>query len=126
MPVLRSPLGNRPIADIKPLELLDVLTRMEKRGATEKLKKVRQRCGEVWKYAIITGRAEYNPAPDLASAFIPHKREHYTHSLLISDLAFCGVLCFLGDGSLHQSQNLWRSKNNYFISVIIMFKNITF
>ncbi|PHM64004.1 integrase [Xenorhabdus stockiae] len=72
-------IGDRPIADIKPLELLDVLTRMEKRGATEKLKKVRQRCGEVWKYAIITGRAEYNPAPDLASAFIPHKREHYPH-----------------------------------------------
>lgn len=72
-------IGDRPIADIKPLELLDVLSRMEKRGATEKLKKVRQRCGEVWKYAVITGRAEYNPAPDLASAFIPHKREHYPH-----------------------------------------------
>ncbi|ETS30079.1 protein of unknown function (DUF4102), partial [Photorhabdus khanii NC19] len=61
-------IGDRPIADIKPLELLDVLSRMEKRGATEKLKKVRQRCGEVWKYAVITGRAEYNPAPDLAGA----------------------------------------------------------
>ncbi len=61
------------------MELLEVLSIMEKRGATEKLKKVRQRCGEVWKYAIITGRAEYNPAPDLASAFVPHKREHYAH-----------------------------------------------
>ncbi|MCP9270084.1 tyrosine-type recombinase/integrase [Xenorhabdus sp. XENO-1] len=72
-------IGDRPIADIKPLELLDVLSIMEKRGATEKLKKVRQRCGEVWTYAIITGRAEYNPAPDLARAFIPHQREHYAH-----------------------------------------------
>ncbi|CAQ84820.1 MULTISPECIES: tyrosine-type recombinase/integrase [Photorhabdus] len=72
-------IGDRPIAEIKPLELLEVLSIMEKRGTTEKLKKVRQRCGEVWKYAIITGRAEYNPAPDLASAFIPHKREHYAH-----------------------------------------------
>ncbi|OTA21717.1 integrase [Xenorhabdus beddingii] len=72
-------IGDRPIAEIKPLELLEVLSIMEKRGATEKLKKVRQRCGEVWKYAIITGRAEYNPAPDLASAFVPHKREHYAH-----------------------------------------------
>ncbi|OTA16983.1 integrase [Xenorhabdus beddingii] len=52
---------------------------MEKRGVTDKLKKVHQRCGEVWTYAIITGRAEYNPAPDLASAFIPHQREHYAH-----------------------------------------------
>ncbi len=78
-------IGDRPIADIKPLELLEVLSIMEKRGATEKLKKVRQRCGEVWKYAIITGRAEYNPAPDLAGAFIPHKREHYAH-LMVSEL----------------------------------------
>lgn len=78
-------IGDRPITDIKPLELLEVLSIMEKRGATEKLKKVRQRCGEVWKYAIITGRAEYNPAPDLAGAFIPHKREHYAH-LMVSEL----------------------------------------
>ncbi|HGD3320619.1 MULTISPECIES: tyrosine-type recombinase/integrase [Proteus] len=78
-------IGNRPIVEIKPIELLEVLSIMEKRGATEKLKKVRQRCGEVWKYAIITGRAEYNPAPDLASAFVPHKREHYAH-LSVSEL----------------------------------------
>lgn len=74
-------IGERPIAEIKPLELLEVLSIMEKRGVTEKLKKVRQRCGEVWKYAIITGRAEYNPAPDLASAFIPHQRENYPYLL---------------------------------------------
>lgn len=72
-------IGHRPIKDIKPLELLAVLSKLEERGATEKLKKVRQRCGEVWKYAIVTGRAEYNPAPDLASATKPHKREHYAH-----------------------------------------------
>lgn len=74
-------IGDHPIAEIKPLELLEVLSIMEKRGVTEKLKKVRQRCGEVWKYAIITGRAEYNPAPDLASAFIPHQRENYPYLL---------------------------------------------
>ncbi|WP_016256262.1 tyrosine-type recombinase/integrase, partial [Yersinia pestis] len=58
-------IGYRPIKEIKPLELMAVLSKLEKRGATEKMRKVRQRCGEVWKYAIITGRAEYNPAPDL-------------------------------------------------------------
>ena len=35
----------------------------------EKMRKVRQRCGEVFRYAIVTGRADNNPAPDLASAF---------------------------------------------------------
>lgn len=70
-------IGHRPITDIKPMELMAILSRLDERGATEKLRKVRQRCGEVWKYAIVTGRAEYNPAPDLASAFLPHKKEHY-------------------------------------------------
>ncbi|MFC0226327.1 tyrosine-type recombinase/integrase [Serratia aquatilis] len=72
-------IGHRPIAEIKPLELMAVLSKLEQRNATEKMRKVRQRCGEVWKYAIVTGRAEYNPAPDLASAMKPHKREHYPH-----------------------------------------------
>ncbi len=70
-------IGSRPIAEIKPMELLAVLAVLNDRGATEKLRKVRQRCGEVFRYAVITGRAEYNPAPDLVSAFAPHKKEHY-------------------------------------------------
>lgn len=69
-------LGMKPISEIKPLELLETLKRMEKRGALEKMRKVRQRCGEVFRYAIITGRAEYNPAPDLASALPVHKKQH--------------------------------------------------
>ncbi|MFP1962938.1 tyrosine-type recombinase/integrase [Lonsdalea quercina] len=70
-------IGQRPIADIKPLELLNVLKKMEDRGATEKAKKVRQRCGEVFRYAIVTGRAVYNPAPDLTSAMQGHESTHY-------------------------------------------------
>lgn len=70
-------IGKKPIADIKPLELLNVLRRIEGRGATEKAKKVRQRCGEVFRYAIVTGRAEYNPAPDLTSAMQGHESNHY-------------------------------------------------
>ncbi|CNI59011.1 tyrosine-type recombinase/integrase [Yersinia intermedia] len=69
--------GKRPITEIKPMELLETLKRMEKRGALEKMRKVRQRCGEVFRYAIVTGRAEYNPAPDLASALTPPKRQHF-------------------------------------------------
>lgn len=69
--------GKRPISEIKPLELLEVLRRIEKRGALEKTRKVRQRCGEVFRYAIITGRAEYNPAPDLAIALAVPKQKHH-------------------------------------------------
>ncbi|EGT4275286.1 tyrosine-type recombinase/integrase [Cronobacter sakazakii] len=70
-------IGKRPIVEIKPLELLELLRRIEKRGALEKARKVRQRCGEVFRYAIITGRAEYNPAPDLASALTTPKKKHH-------------------------------------------------
>lgn len=70
-------IGHRPILDIKAMELMSVLEKLSERGATEKLRKVRQRCGEVWKYAIVTGRAKENPAANLDSAFAPHKKEHY-------------------------------------------------
>ncbi|WJV65983.1 integrase arm-type DNA-binding domain-containing protein [Pectobacteriaceae bacterium CE70] len=70
-------IGQQPVNEIKPLVLLNVLRRMESRGATEKAKKVRQRCSEVFRYAIVTGRAEYNPAADLTSAMSGHESRHY-------------------------------------------------
>ncbi len=70
-------IGQQPVNEIKPLVLLNVLRRMESRGATEKAKKVRQRCSEVFRYAIVTGRAEYNPAADLTSAMAGHESNHY-------------------------------------------------
>ncbi|MEI9688543.1 tyrosine-type recombinase/integrase [Kosakonia cowanii] len=76
-------IGKRTIGEIKPLELLEVLRRIEKRGALEKTRKVRQRCGEVFRYAIITGRAEYNPAPDLAIALAVPKQKH--HPFLLAE-----------------------------------------
>ncbi|HBA1922877.1 TPA: tyrosine-type recombinase/integrase [Escherichia coli] len=69
--------GTRPIGEIKPLELLNVLRKIEKRGALEKMRKVRQRCSEVFRYAIATGRAEFNPAADLSSALEVHKSNHF-------------------------------------------------
>ncbi len=69
--------GTRPVGEIKPLELLNVLRKIEKRGALEKMRKVRQRCSEVFRYSIATGRAEYNPAADLSSALEVHQSKHF-------------------------------------------------
>lgn len=69
--------GARPVGEIKPLELLNVLRNIEKRGALEKMRKVRQRCSEVFRYAIATGRAEFNPAADLSSALNVHQPTHF-------------------------------------------------
>ncbi|HFJ4587893.1 TPA: tyrosine-type recombinase/integrase [Salmonella enterica] len=69
--------GERPVGEIKPLELLNVLRKIEKRDALEKMRKVRQRCSEVFRYAIATGRAEFNPAADLSSAHEVHQSNHF-------------------------------------------------
>lgn len=69
--------GRRPIIDIKPMGWLEILRRIEKRGALEKTRKVRQRCEEVYRYAIVTGRAEYNPISDLATALATPKKTHF-------------------------------------------------
>lgn len=69
--------GTRSVGEIKPLKLLNVLRKIEKRGALEKMRKVRQRCSEVFRYAIVTGRAEFNPAADLSSALDVHQSNHF-------------------------------------------------
>lgn len=70
-------IGQRPIEQIEPLELLTVLQKIEKRGALEQTNKIRRRCGEVLRYAVVTGRAKYNFAPDLAIALSKPKKQHF-------------------------------------------------
>ncbi|OCG58758.1 integrase [Gilliamella sp. GillExp13] len=69
--------GDMDIAQIKPLEMLNCLKQIENRGALEIAKKMRQRCTEVFQYAIITERAENNPARELAKAMVTHTPENY-------------------------------------------------
>lgn len=61
-------LGKRPIADIKALDMLDVLKRIEERGRHETAHRVRSECGNVFRYAVVTGRAERDPTVDLRGA----------------------------------------------------------
>jgi len=70
-------LGNRPIADISAPELLGVLRRIESRGALETTHRAKQNCGQVFRYAIATGRAERDPSADLRGALSPWKPQHY-------------------------------------------------
>jgi integrase len=77
--------GKRPVAEIKPLEILEALRKLEKRGVLDKMRKIRQACSQTFRYAIVTGRAENNPAGDLAGALAVQKHQHYPH-LLSSEL----------------------------------------
>ena len=64
-------IGNRPIAEIEAPELLKLLRRIEERGAHETTHRTKQRCGQVFRYAISTVRAKHDPTADLRGALAP-------------------------------------------------------
>jgi len=70
-------LGGRPIDDIRAPELLTVLRRIEDRGALETAHRAMQNCGQVFRYAVATGRAERDPTGDLRGAIPPAKEKHH-------------------------------------------------
>lgn len=61
-------MGARQINDIRAPELLAVLRRVEARGALIVAKRLRQIAGQVFRYAVATGRAERDPSGDLRGA----------------------------------------------------------
>ncbi len=70
-------LRNRPIVEIKAPELLAILRRIESRGALETAHRVKQICGQVFRYAVATGRAERDPTGDLRGALPPPIEKHH-------------------------------------------------
>ena len=70
-------LGVKPIAAINAPEILAVIRRIEGRGALDTAHRALQNCGQVFRYAVATGRAERDPSGDLSGALPPCKREHF-------------------------------------------------
>lgn len=69
-------LGTLPLPKITAPVLLQTLRRVEGRGVRELAHTLRQNCGQVFRYGIQTGRAERNPAADLAEALKPINTKH--------------------------------------------------
>jgi len=69
--------GSRPIASIEAVELLESIRRTEARGARETAHRCLGYCGQIFRYAIATGRAKHNPAADLRGALPPVKSTHF-------------------------------------------------
>jgi integrase len=61
-------IGNRPVASVSAQELLTTLRRIEARGRHETAHRVRALAGRVLRYAVATGRAQHDVAPDLRDA----------------------------------------------------------
>lgn len=67
-------LGDRPVNAIEPPDLLAMLRPIERRGHIETAHSVKQRAGQVFRYAIATGRATRDPTSDLRGALKPIPR----------------------------------------------------
>lgn len=70
-------LGKERIAEIEPPDVLAVLRRIESRGVLDTAHRVKGYCGQIFRYAVATGRAKRDPVADLRGALPPTKKEHY-------------------------------------------------
>ncbi len=88
---LASPaIGARPVAGITAPEVLAVLRTVEARGLHETARRLRATIGEVFRYAVATGRADADPTGALKGALIAPTVQH--RAALIEPKAFGGVL----------------------------------
>lgn len=88
-------LGARPIAEITAPEVLSCLRRIEGRGALDTAHRAHQNCGQVFRYAVATGRVTRDPTGDLKGALPPAKHKHYA---AITEPAAVGELLRAIDG----------------------------
>lgn len=116
-------LGNKPISDIKATELLAALRRIEARNAIETAHRALQICGQVFRYAIATGRTERDITPDLRGSLMQAKAGHfsavtepkqaaellraidgYTGSFVVKSALQLAPLVFVRPGELRQAE----------------------
>ncbi len=116
-------LGKHPISEINAPELLAVLRRIEDRGAIETAHRAKQNCGQVFRYAVATGRAERDPTGDLKGALPPPKKSRhaaitdpkkvgellrtidaYTGSPVVRTALQLSALTFVRPGELRQAE----------------------
>lgn len=71
--------GNTPIHDISSKDILKMAKTIESRDAIELAHRAVQICGQIFNYAIITEKAENNPATAIRGALKTPKTSHYAH-----------------------------------------------
>jgi integrase len=69
--------GKEPVGGVTPVQLLDVLRRVEARGVIETAHRTLENCGQIFRYAVATGRSVTNPARDLKDALRRPEPKHF-------------------------------------------------
>jgi integrase len=70
-------IGDKPIADLKPKDILDTARRIEARGAVDTAKRAIQLCGQVFQQAVIDEKVMSDPTRDIRRAIKPLKDKHF-------------------------------------------------
>lgn len=71
-------IGSRPISEIEPPELLsEVLRRIEGRGALDVATRIKQICGQIFRYGVATGKCKRDASADLRGALKTGKTKHF-------------------------------------------------
>ncbi len=70
-------IGNRPVAAISAPQVLEAIRKIETRGAHEIARRTMQCCGQVFRYAVATGKASSDPTRDLKGALTRFEKGHY-------------------------------------------------
>jgi integrase len=90
-------LGDRPISAITAPELLAVIKRIEGRGVLETAHRALANCGQIFRYAVATGRAERDPSGDIRGS-LPSAKSRAKHFAAITDPKQVGGLLRALDG----------------------------
>lgn len=92
---LAPAIGNRPINEIEPFEVLAPLKRLEATGKHETAKKCRSFAGRVFRYGVATTRCKSDPTSMLKGALVTPRATHYAAILEPTELG--GLLRAIDD-----------------------------
>ena len=92
---LAAPLQNRPITQITPAEILNLLQGIERSGRRDTANTLRGTIGAVFRLAIVTLRAEVDPTATLKGALLPVKVT--SRAALTDENAFGRLLAIIDD-----------------------------
>jgi integrase len=105
-------IGGKPIADLNAPAVLTTIRRIEARGRLETAHRALQNCGQVFRYAVATGRAERDPTGDLRGALPPTREKHMAAitepaevgTLIVQSALKLSALVFVRPGELRQAE----------------------
>lgn len=74
---LSAAIGDRPVSEIEPYEILAVLKKVEARGQHETARRLRSFASRVFRFAVATARATSDPAQPLVGALVTPSVNHH-------------------------------------------------